>query len=172
LRCIFVTITLCLTMLVTSAIGAGPASATTPTVTTANQIAMKVFALLNYERYLHHLAPLHMDARLNYGAQKHNWMMAKYNTMSHQLPGEASLGARIDAQGYYWRACGENVAWNSDWTLAGAYYLEQLMYNEVAPYNGHRLNILSTTTRDIGVNVYMDAAHHKMWLSEDFGLHM
>jgi len=46
------------------------------------------------------------------------------------------------------------------------------MYNEVAPYNGHRLNILSRTYRDVGVYIYMDGTHHKMWLTVDFGLHM
>ena len=46
------------------------------------------------------------------------------------------------------------------------------MYNEVAPYDGHRLNILNRHYRDVGIDIYMDAAHHKMWLTQDFGLHV
>lgn len=69
------------------------------------------------------------------------------------------------------RAAAENVGVSADWTLAGALWLQLYMYNEKAPYDGHRRAILSTTYRDVGVYIYMDAAHHKMWLTEDFALH-
>ena len=167
-----VTATLCLTLLVTNAVVAGPASATTPSTATSWYISNRVFDLLNSERAAHGLPALHRSSALNLSAWRHDRWMAGYNTMSHQLPGEGSLGARITAAGYTWSACGENIAWNSDWTLNGALYLERVMYNEVAPYNGHRLNILSTTFRDVGVYIYMDGAHHKMWLTVDFGRHV
>ncbi|MDT4945595.1 MAG: hypothetical protein QOH14_2328, partial [Pseudonocardiales bacterium] len=32
--------------------------------------------------------------------------------------------------------------------------------------------ILNPVYRDVGVDIYMDGAHHKMWLTEDFGRHM
>jgi uncharacterized protein YkwD len=43
-----------------------------------------------------------------------------------------------------------------------------MMYNEVAPNNGHRLNILSTRFKDVGIDVVIDTTHGKLWLTEDF----
>jgi hypothetical protein len=43
------------------------------------------------------------------------------------------------------------------------------MNAEVAPNNAHKLNIVSKSFRDVGVDIYMDAAHHRMWLTQDFG---
>jgi len=172
LRRILVTISLSVTLLMTSAIGARPASATTPSVSTAAYIASKLLNSMNSERAWHGLPALRMNGYLIRSAHAHNLVMAKYNTMSHQLPGEYYFSTRIERAPYYWRMCGENIAWNSDWTLTGAYYLERLMYNEVAPNNGHRLNILSHYYREVGIDIYMDATHHKMWLTQDFGLHM
>jgi hypothetical protein len=44
------------------------------------------------------------------------------------------------------------------------------MYNEVAPNDAHRVNILSTTYREVGIDIYMDNVHHKLWMTQDFGL--
>jgi hypothetical protein len=54
-------------------------------------------------------------------------------------------------------------------TQAGALALQTMMYNEVAPNNSHRLNILSTHYKDVGVDILLDGAHGKLWLTEDFG---
>ena len=43
----------------------------------------------------------------------------------------------------------------------GSWQLESIMYNEKPPNNGHRLNILSTHYRNIGVDVYMDKAQQE-----------
>jgi uncharacterized protein YkwD len=64
---------------------------------------------------------------------------------------------------------GENIAFNTDRTWRGAQYVENLMYNEVAPNNGHRLNILNTGYTYVGVTVWMDNTHGKMWITVDFG---
>ena len=89
--------------------------------------------------------------------------------MSHQLPGELSLGARITRTGYRWSYIGENVAWNSDISKAGVLLLQRLMYNETPPNDGHRQNILSRAFKHVGVDVYIDRVHHKVWLTTDFG---
>ncbi|MFN2519407.1 MAG: CAP domain-containing protein [Jatrophihabitantaceae bacterium] len=168
------TMALCLALVASSTIQPETASATdsTPSLLTSYVISNRVFDLINSERAAHYLPALHRNSYLNWTAYKHDVKMAQYNTMWHQLPGELSLGDRMRAAGYNWRAAGENIAWNYDWTLAGAYFLEQYMYNEKAPYDSHRLAILGTAYRDVGVYIYMDAAHHKMWLTVDFGLHM
>jgi uncharacterized protein YkwD len=149
--------------------GAGPAAATTPTPATAAYDAQQVFALINSERHAHGLAALRWNTRLTAAAHSHNLLMAKYNTLSHQLPGELSFGARITAAGYSWRAIGENCAWTSNWSLAGVLAAHTGMYNEVAPNDWHRRNILSTTFRDVGVDIVMDGTHQRAWITEDFG---
>lgn len=132
-------------------------------------IAAAVLRQLNHERAVHGLPALAMNSRLVISAHRHNLAMAKYNTMSHQLPGELSLGARILLAGYTWRTAGENVGWNSVMTQSGALYLETIMYNEQPPNDGHRLNILNRTYRHVGIDIALDYTHHKLWLTEDFG---
>lgn len=147
------------------AVRPAPADAAT---TSAGSYANAVLNLLNQERAANHLPALGWDSRLIAAAHAHNLRMAAANTLSHQLPGEPALGTRITNAGYKWSYAGENVAWNSDITLAGATALETMMYNEVAPNNGHRLNILSTHFTTVGVDVVIDSTHHKVWLTEDF----
>lgn len=134
-------------------------------------IAWSVQRQLNAERHAHGLAPLAMDSHLQLSARWHDMTMARYNAMSHQLPGEAYFATRISRAGYHWSWAGENIGWNSQINTAGAQYLETTMYNEKAPYNGHRLNILSTHYTNVGVGVYIDYSHHKVWLTTDFGRH-
>jgi uncharacterized protein YkwD len=143
---------------------------TVPSVSTAATIAYKLLDMLNAERASAGRAPLRMNFHLEWSAYGHNLRMASYDLMSHLLPGELSLGGRIMRAGYLpWRMVGENIAWNSDWSLNGAYYLENMMFNEVWPNDGHRQNILNPGYSDVGINVHMDALHHKMWITEDFG---
>jgi uncharacterized protein YkwD len=149
---------------------AGPAQAatTTPTATEA-AYSRAVLQVLNSERTANHLAPLRANSRLRLAARWHNLAMARANRMSHQVPGEATFTRRISRAGYHWVYAGENIGWNSSMTRTGVVTLEKIMYNEKAPYNGHRLNILSRRFKDVGVDVYLDRAHHKVWLTTDFG---
>ena len=132
-------------------------------------IAMAVLSMLNSERAANRLPGLHMNSRLISSAHAHNLTMARYDTMSHQLPGEPFFGDRILAAGYNYQYAGENVGWNSVETQQGALDLESVMYNEVPPNDGHRQNILSTNFVDVGIDIYFDSAHQKLWLTEDFG---
>ena len=131
-------------------------------------IGLAVQTLLNVARAVHGLAPLQMRVRLCRAAHAHNRAMAAADELSHQLPGEADLGTRLRRAHYRWSFAGENVAWNSAMSRAGVLQLERLMYREKPPENGHRLNILSPNYQDIGVDVYFDQAHHKVWLTTDF----
>jgi hypothetical protein len=56
----------------------------------------------------------------------------------------------------------------TDWSLSGILALHRAMYQEIAPNDSHRRAILSTTYRDVGVDIVMDGAHHKAWITEDF----
>lgn len=135
---------------------------------TPTGIAGDVFALLNRQRAAHALPALTSDPRLIVSASQHNAVMSAANTLSHQLPGEASFSARITAAGYTWSYCAENIAWTTNTTSAGAQALQTAMYNETPPNDGHRVNILSRNVVNVGVAVLVDA-RGKLWLTTDFG---
>lgn len=142
---------------------------TTPPAATAS-VAAEMLKTLNAERAAHGRAALRMNSLLIRSAHNHNLKMAAANSMSHLLSGEPGFLSRLLQVGYRPRAAGENIAWNSDRSLAGVLYLQRVMYNEVPPNDAHRVNILSTTYRDVGIDVYQDSAHHKVWITQDFGL--
>lgn len=158
--------------LVSPLMASSPAAATTYTPTRTyyeNYISRVILNTINHERAVHRLAPVSMSSKLQLSARRHNVTMARYNTMSHQLPGEPYFTQRIDATGYRWTYAGENIGWNSRISTAGVVQLELMMYNEVAPNDGHRQNILNWHYRNVGVDVYWDHTHHKIWLTTDFG---
>ena len=124
---------------------------------------------LNSERAKHGLKALKMNSELVSAAHKHNLAMAKANTLSHQLNGEAALGSRVSAAGYRWSAVGENVAYNGRRSEDGVLAVQKAMYNEKPPNDGHRENILSKTYVDVGIDVISDSVHDKVWLVTDFG---
>ena len=130
--------------------------------------ATAVFAQINAERAKNGLKALRWSDKLYLSAHRHNLQMGQQNTLSHQLPGEASLGERVTVF-YAWSACGENIGWNGLRTQAGALALETAMYEETPPNDGHRRNILSTSFVDVGVDVIDDSTHGRIWLTTDFG---
>lgn len=148
-----------------------PASAAPAARITARKvtIADSVLRHINHERALHQLRPVRMNPDLVHSAHRHNLRMAQFNVLSHQLPGEAYFAVRMLKAGYRWLWAGENIAWNSQMTLDGVIYLQKIMYHERPPNDGHRLNILNSHYRDVGVDVYLDETHHKVWLTTDFG---
>jgi uncharacterized protein YkwD len=146
------------------------ANAATPlTAATAKTYARHMLIVLNAERRIHHRAPLHMNLHLITSGHRHDLDMARNNQMSHQLPGEAFFATRITRAGYNWVSAGENIGWTSNLTNRGLLNLEKQMYTEKAPDNGHRLNILNPHYRSIGISIYFDTTHHKMWFTQDFG---
>ncbi|HEX2901980.1 MAG TPA: CAP domain-containing protein [Jatrophihabitans sp.] len=130
--------------------------------------ASATLALLNNERAANHLPLLAASTALVSSARRHNLAMAAANTLSHQLPGEPVFSTRISQAGVVWHSVAENIGYTTDRSAAGSQSLETSMYNEVAPNNGHRLNILSSSVRYVGVDVLIDARTGKLWLTEDF----
>ena len=139
--------------------------------TTEASWSNSVFAMINSERKAHGVRALVRSGNLNSSGRTHNRWMQKYNEMSHQLPGEPWLGKRETNAGYSWSSCGENIAWNSSVSLSGVKMLQSMMYNEKAPYDAHRQNILDPGFANVGVDVLIDGTHHKVWLTTDFGHH-
>jgi len=124
---------------------------------------------LNDERAHHGLSALKLNSKLISSAHTHNLAMAKANTLSHQLGGEAALGSRVSAAGYQWSMVGENIAYNSDRSEGGVLAVQKAMYNEKPPDDGHRKNILNKKFDDVGIDVINDSVHGRVWLVTDFG---
>jgi uncharacterized protein YkwD len=124
---------------------------------------------LNEERADHGLSALKLNSKLSSSAHTHNLAMAKANTLSHQLSGESALGSRVSAADYRWSMVGENIAYNSNRSESGVLAVQEAMYNEKPPDDGHRENILNSKFEDVGIDVIDDSAHGKVWLVTDFG---
>lgn len=139
------------------------------TTTVLHKWAKRMLDRLNTQRHRMNRAALHMNAKLILSAHRHDLRMARRNVLSHQLPGEAFFADRITRTGYRWRSVGENIGWTTDRSLRGLFALEDAMFHEKAPNNGHRLNIINRSFRHVGIDVYWDSTHHKLWFTQDFG---
>jgi len=135
--------------------------------------AAQVLALINQARATAGLSALTVTAGLEASSARHNQLMASGCGLSHQCPGEASLGARETAAGVIWTTAGENIGEGgpvADTAAAIAQMavgLTQSMLNEQPPDDGHRMNILSSTFTHIGITVYRSGSG-TVWLTQDF----
>jgi uncharacterized protein YkwD len=136
--------------------------------TGAAEYAQAVFRAVNRGRAAQHLPSLVWDVRLQESAHGHNRAMAGSNTLSHQVGAEPALGNRETAVGVRWTYAAENIGWTTERSLAGVLDIEARMLTETAPNDAHRRNILSRQARSIGIDVYFDAVHDRLWLTEDF----
>lgn len=132
-----------------------------------------MLALINQARAQAGLPPYSFLAGLNSSAAAHNGRMADGCGLSHQCPGEPTLGTRETDAGVKWTAAGENIGEGgpvSDTSAAIAQMavgLTQDMLNEKPPDDGHRLNILSSTFTSIGIAVSIDSSG-TVWMTQDF----
>jgi uncharacterized protein YkwD len=132
-----------------------------------------VLAQINKARAQAGLQAYRMSAVLNLSAGKHNQLMARGCGLSHQCPGEPSLGDRETAAGVHWTAAGENVGEGgpvADTTAAITQMAETLtqdMLNEKPPDDGHRQNLLSSTFTHIGIAIHR-GSNGTVWMTQDF----
>jgi uncharacterized protein YkwD len=144
-----------------------------PSAAQGSTAADQVLALINQARATAGLPALTITAGLESSSAAHNQLMASGCGLSHQCPGEASLGPRETAAGVIWTAAGENIGEGgpvSDTPAAIAQMavgLTQSMLNEQPPDDGHRMNILSSSFTHIGIAVYR-ASSGTVWLTQDF----
>jgi len=135
--------------------------------------ANAVLAQINGWRTAAGLRPYTMLPGLIASAHKHNLVMIAGCGLSHRCPNEPGLGDRIRVQGVQWRSAGENIGDSGrhpDTTAAitaAAKGLNQAMFNEKPPDDGHRRNILSSSFTRIGIDVVRDS-RGTVWLTEDF----
>lgn len=164
-------LTLCLCLALIAGLMRQPVPATAgPGSPSFASMAANMLSAMNSERAKHGLAPLRMDSRLILSAHRHNLWMARANQVSHQLPGELVFSARITKAGYTWRAAAENIGRTPSATMLGLYAQQRAMYNEVAPNDGHRVNILSRTYRQAGIDIYIDPPTRNLWFTQDLAL--
>jgi len=114
--------------------------------------------LVNLERNRAQLPPLSWDAGLARAAQAHATAMADAHELTHQLPGEPSLPARLSAATTLrLDGEGENVA--LDVTIEGAH--RGLLHSPP-----HRANILDAQFNYAGFAAVWN--HGQLWVVEDF----
>ena len=135
--------------------------------------AAQVLALINQARAQAGLPAYSLSSGLGTSSARHNAVMAGGCGLSHQCPGEPSLGQRETNAGVQWTAAGENigeggpVADSASAIAQMATRLTQSMLDEQPPSDGHRENILSRTFRFIGITVTRDS-HGTVWMTQDF----
>jgi uncharacterized protein YkwD len=149
------------------------ASASQGTGTASSAAAAQVLAVVNQARAQQGLPALAISSGLNASSAAHTSVMAGDCGLSHQCPGEPPLGTRISNAGVQWTSAGENigeggpVANNTTAITQMAVGLTQSMLNEQPPDDGHRMNILSSSFRFIGITVFLDSKG-TVWMTQDF----
>jgi len=144
-----------------------------PAMAGADPAVEQVLQLINKARAQAGLPGLTITAGLTTSSGRHNALMADGCGLSHQCPGEPSLGARETAAGVSWTSAGENIGEGgpvADSQSAIAQMADELttdMLNERPPDDGHRMNILSSQFRHIGIAVTRDK-HGTVWMTQDF----
>ena len=109
----------------------------------SNEFDQNILKLVNIERTTRGLDPLSIDRQLDQAANLHNDEMVRADMMSHQLPGEASLGDRVRATGYSWTRVGENIA--------AGYTTPEAVVEAWMNSTGHKENILNPEFTHIGI---------------------
>lgn len=131
-------------------------------------VARAVFEAVNSGRHAAGRPPLNWSPGLAQAAHHHNVAMAAVGVLAHQVGTEPGLAVRARDRGVNWITAAENIGWSSDLLVSGALGVEAAMLNEPGGRPNHRANILSETLNRIGVDVLVDAVHHRLWLTEDF----
>jgi RNA polymerase sigma factor (sigma-70 family) len=135
--------------------------------------ADQVLALINQARAAQGVPALSFSSGLNTSAAQHDQTMADGCGLSHQCPGEPSLGARETAAGVDWNAAGENIGDGGPLSASlsaissMAVGLTQDMLDEKPPDDGHRVNILDPGFHHIGISVIRTSGG-TVYLTQDF----
>jgi uncharacterized protein YkwD len=148
-------------------------AASTPPAAAPGSAAEQVLGLINNARAQAGLPAYTVTGGLRTSSGRHNAVMASGCGLSHQCPGEPSLGARETAAGVTWTSAGENigeggpVANRAAAIAQMAVTLTQGMLDEQPPDDGHRKNILSSAFHHIGIAIHRDS-HGTVWMTQDF----
>jgi hypothetical protein len=133
-----------------------PCSALAQTISRAEQLLLDS---ANRERIALHLQPLKWDDALAEAARHHALLMAKENTLEHQLPGELPLARRAGQAGARFSQLGENIAIGPQAAAIHTGWMHS---------PGHRANILDLHFTALGVGVVEDDG--ELYAVEDFSV--
>jgi uncharacterized protein YkwD len=148
-------------------------SATAPAGDQRGPATTQVLALINSARSQAGLPPYTLSSGLDRSSTAHNATMASGCGLSHQCRGEPPLGTRETDAGVRWTSAGENIGEggpvaSTDAAIAQmAITLTNDMLAEKPPDDGHRLNILSSGFRHIGIAIMRDSSG-TVWMTQDF----
>jgi uncharacterized protein YkwD len=148
-------------------------SDTQPAEAPTEPAVTQVLDLINQARAQAGLPAYTLTTALGRSAARHDRVMANGCGLSHQCPGEPSLGDRETAAGVPWTTAGENigeggpVADSSAPIAQMAVVLTQDMLNEKPPDDGHRENILNSAFHHIGIAIRRDSSG-TVWMTQDF----
>jgi uncharacterized protein YkwD len=116
-----------------------------------------LFDAVNHERRAQGLPALRWNDALAEAAQRHAQEMARQDSVSHTLTGEASLASRATKAGARFSWISENIVQST--SAAGAH--EQFMKSP-----NHRANILDGDMDSVGIGVA--ERHGQLFVVEDF----
>jgi uncharacterized protein YkwD len=105
------------------------------------------------------VAPVAWSNQLSVSATRHSELMLQFDTQSHNLPGESSLGDRFREAGYDFRSAGENIfafGESAVFSHAGFYIDWGFGPGGIQNPAGHRDAILSSRYTEVGVGVVVD----------------
>jgi hypothetical protein len=118
-----------------------------------------LFASANRERMVQGLSPLRWNAVLAAAAKQHALRMARENTLSHELPGEAGLKQRIAQHGGHFVSLAENIAQGPS---------AAILHEEWMKSPPHRANLMDPQLDSLGVGVA--ESNGVLFAVEDFSL--
>ena len=128
-------------------------------VGTIDPAAAEVVRLVNLARAAAGCGALRVDGRLTTAARLHSEDMARRDYFSHTSLDGRSPWDRIEAQGYQ-AGSGENIA--------AGYSTPAAVMDAWMKSTGHRANILSCSSRAIGVGLGHGGSYGTYW-TQDFG---
>jgi uncharacterized protein YkwD len=114
--------------------------------------AQQIIDLTNQARAKEKLPPLKANALLFKCAQAHTDHMAKIMKAGHIIDGKTTPADRVDATGYYYKTCGENVAQAPPNSAQIPTIFNGWMNSPI-----HRREILRGEYEEIGIGIGRDA---------------
>jgi len=139
-------------------------------------IEQEILRSVNQERQAYSLTPLAWDIQLSIIAREHSKDMSVRGFYEHDNPdgngpNERARNAGIRIDNGMWEGLGENIAIvylgnDADCPTYDENELGRCLVSKWMSSPGHRLNILDTTSDDIGIGVYCDS--RKCYATQDF----
>jgi uncharacterized protein YkwD len=134
----------------------------------AAAVAQVLFTALNNARRQAGLAPLSWSAGLQRSAAGHNRAMAQANQLASRVDNEPALGVRQANQGVLGSYAAETLGCADTTHPGDAVTTQQAMLAEQPPDDSRRQSLLSSVVNTVGINVLLDQAHGRVWITEDF----